>query len=112
MNKIEAILREEKLGSVKQALAQLGVMGLNVAYVTGRGNQLGRLSEDAKAASQADMVPKVKIDIVVNEADTEKAIQAIVAAARTGKIGDGKIFVTPVSQVIRVRTGERGAAAV
>ena len=113
MNKIEAIIRPEKLEAVKEALADQGFVGLNVVNVVGRGVQkgvvyLGRAGEK----TTVDMLPKVKLQLVVREADTEKVINIILASARTGKIGDGKIFVIPVAEVIRVRTGERGEQAI
>ena len=113
MNKIEAIIREEKLPAVKDALAAAGFVGMNVVHVTGRGQQKGIVhSVRGGETIQIDMLPKIKVELVVKDPDTERVIQMIVAAARTGNIGDGKIFVMPVSQVIRVRTGERGEAAV
>ncbi len=113
MNKIEAILRPEKLDAVKNALAEQGFVGLNVVHVLGRGVQkgvayVGRAGE----RTTVDMLPKTKLEVVVREADTEKVIDIIINVARTGNIGDGKIFVIPVSQVIRVRTGDRGEKAV
>lgn len=112
MNKVEAIIRPVKLEAVIDALAAGGFVGLNVVNVTGRGVQkgityVGRTGEKATI----DMLPKVKLEVVVRDEDTEKAVQIILAAARTGNIGDGKIFVLPVAQVIRVRTGERGEKA-
>ncbi len=113
MNKVEAIIRPEKFEAVKEALAEQGFVGLNMANVVGRGVQkgvvyMGRAGEK----TTVDMIPKVKLQIVVREADTEKVINIILASARTGKIGDGKIFVSPVTEVIRVRTGERGDKAI
>jgi nitrogen regulatory protein P-II 1 len=109
LNKIEAIIRPEKLDAVKNALAEQGFVGLNVVNVLGRGVQKG-VAYVGRAGDRAtvDMLPKTKLELVVREADTEKAIGIILNVARTGNIGDGKIFVIPVSQVIRVRTGERG----
>lgn len=109
MEKIEAIIRPEKLEAVKNALADQGFMGLNVVTVTGRGVQkgithIGRTGEKVVI----DMLPKLKLEVVVKDRDTDRAINTIVAAARTGVIGDGKIFVSPVTEVVRVRTGERG----
>jgi nitrogen regulatory protein P-II 1 len=113
MNKIEAIIRPEKLEAVKEALAEKGFVGLNVINVVGRGVQkgvvyLGRAGEK----TMVDMLPKVKLQLVVRDVDTEKVINTILESARTGKIGDGKIFVIPVTEVIRVRTGERGEKAI
>jgi nitrogen regulatory protein P-II 1 len=109
LNKIEAIIRPEKLDAVKNALAEQGFVGLNVVNVLGRGVQKG-VAYVGRAGEKmtVDMLPKTKLEVVVREADTEKVIDIILKVARTGNIGDGKIFVIPVSQVIRVRTGERG----
>jgi len=109
LNKIEAIIRPEKLDAVKNALAEQGFIGLNVVNVLGRGVQKG-VAYVGRAGEKmtVDMLPKTKLEVVVSEADTEKVIDIILRVARTGNIGDGKIFVIPVSQVIRVRTGERG----
>ena len=111
--KIEAIIRPEKLDEVKEALAQAGFVGLNVTHVTGRGVQKGVIHAGRGGEPYTiDMLPKVKLETVVRGVDTEKVVQVIVAAARTGNIGDGKIFVLPVVDAIRVRTGERGDVAV
>ena len=109
MNKVEAIIRPEKLDAVKNALAEQGFVGLNVVNVLGRGVQKG-VAYVGRAGDRAtvDMLPKVKLELVVRETDTEKVIDIILNVARTGNIGDGKIFVIPVREVIRVRTGERG----
>ena len=113
MNKIEAIIRPEKLDAVKDALAEAGFVGLNVAQVTGRGVQKGVVHQARGAGSiVVDMLSKVKLELVVTDKDTEKVCEIIVNTARTGRIGDGKIFVTPVGQVIRVRTGEQGESAI
>lgn len=113
MNKVEAIIRPEKLEMVKSALDGGGFVGLNVVNVVGRGVQKGVAYVGRAGEKQViDMLPKVKLELVVREADTEKAVSIIVAAARTGNIGDGKIFITPVTEVIRVRTGERGDEAI
>ncbi|MEK7847653.1 MAG: P-II family nitrogen regulator [Chloroflexota bacterium] len=112
MNKIEAIIRPERVDRVKDALAAEGFVGLNVVNVVGRGVQKGVVYQGrAGEKYTVDMLPKVKLELVVADADTEKALEVILAAARTGNIGDGKIFVSPVTQVIRVRTGERGEKA-
>ena len=113
MQKIEAIIRPEKLDAVKNALGDAGFHGLNIVHVTGRGVQkgivhVGRGGEEYRV----DMLPKVKLELVVTDAETEKVIQLIIEASRTGAIGDGKIFVIPVADAIRVRTGERGDAAI
>ncbi len=109
MNKIEAILRPDKLEAVKNALADQGFVGLNVVNVVGRGKQKGIAYVGRAGEKQViDMLPKIKLELVVRDADTEKAIAIILATARTGNIGDGKIFILPVKDAIRVRTGERG----
>jgi nitrogen regulatory protein P-II 1 len=113
MNKVEAIIRPEKLEAVKEALSVAGFVGLNIVNVTGRGVQKGIVHAGRGGEEyRVDMLPKSKIELVVSESDTEKAIDAIVKAARTGGIGDGKIFIIPVADAIRVRTGERGEAAI
>ncbi len=113
MKKVEAIIRPERLEAVKSALAEQGFSGLNVVNVTGRGVQKGVVYVGrAGEKHSVDMLPKVKLELVVRDADAEKAIDTILSSARTGKIGDGKIFVTPVTDIIRVRTGERGEGAI
>ncbi len=113
MHKIEAIIRPEKLDDVKEALAAAGFAGLNIVHVTGRGVQRGIVHVGRGGESYTvDMLPKVKIEVVVAEKDTERVVKMICDAAHTGNIGDGKIFVMPVVDAIRVRTGERGDAAV
>ena len=113
MNKVEAIIRPERLTAVKDGLAEAGLTGLNSVQVMGRGVQRG-IAHSGRGGGTitVDMLPKTKVELVVSDADTEKAIEVILEAAGTGEIGDGKIFVLPVSEVIRVRTGERGEAAV
>jgi nitrogen regulatory protein P-II 1 len=112
VKKVEAIIRPEKIEVVKEALAKQGYVGLNVVQVVGRGVQKGIVHEGrGGVAATIDMLPKSKVEIVCKDADAEKVISTIIAAARTGAIGDGKIFVTPVADAVRVRTGERGDAA-
>ncbi len=112
MNKIEAIVRPERLEAVKEALAAAGFIGLNIVNVIGRGVQKGIVHAGRGGEEyRVDMLPKSKIELVVSDADTDKAVDVIIQFARTGSIGDGKIFVSPVSQAIRVRTGERGDSA-
>ncbi|MBI2910885.1 MAG: P-II family nitrogen regulator [Chloroflexi bacterium] len=109
MNKVEAIIRPEKLEAVKNALATAGFIGLNAVHVTGRGVQKGVVHAARGGETyEVDMLPKVKLELVVKAADTEPVIKIIIAAARTGSIGDGKIFVIPVARAIRVRTAEEG----
>jgi len=112
MNKVEAIVRPERLEVVKDALADAGFVGLNIVNVTGRGVQKGIVHGGRGGEEyRVDMLPKSKIELVVSDANTEKVVSVIVEAARTGAIGDGKIFIMPVGDAIRVRTGERGDAA-
>lgn len=112
MNKIEAIIRPERLEVVKEALATAGFVGLNIVNVIGRGVQKGIVHTGRGGEEyRVDMLPKSKIELVVSDANTDKAVDVILDTARTGSIGDGKIFISPVSQAIRVRTGERGDSA-
>jgi nitrogen regulatory protein P-II 1 len=113
MNKVEAIIRPEKLDAVKEALAETGFVGLNIVHVIGRGSQKGVVHAGLSGEVQTvDMLPKVRMEVVVRDADTETVLNIIAEAARTGNIGDGKIFVIPVADAMRVRTGERGEVAV
>ena len=112
MKKIEAVIKPFKLDEVREALAEVGVTGLTVTEVKGFGRQKGHTELYRGAEYVVDFLPKVKIEVVVTDTLVDPAIDAIVKAARTGKIGDGKIFVTAVEQVIRIRTGESGEAAV
>ena len=113
MKKIEAIIRPEKLDAVKNALAEKGFIGLNIVGVTGRGVQKGIVHAGRGAqAYSVDMLPKVKLETVVTDKDMEEVVKIIQQAAWTGNIGDGKIFVMPVEEAIRVRTGDRGEVAV
>ena len=113
MKKIEAIIRPEKLDDVKHALAEKGYIGLNIVGVTGRGVQKGIVHAGRGSTPYAvDMLPKVKLEVVVTDGNLDEVLDIIQTAARTGNIGDGKIFVLPVETAIRVRTGERGEVAV
>jgi nitrogen regulatory protein P-II 1 len=112
MKKIEAVVKPFKLDEVREALSEIGVTGLTVTEVKGFGRQKGHTELYRGAEYVVDFLPKVKVEVVVSDKLTEQAIEAIVKAARTGKIGDGKIFVTTVEQVIRIRTGETDEAAV
>ena len=112
MKKIEAVVKPFKLEEVREALAEVGVTGLTVTEVKGFGRQKGHTELYRGAEYVVDFLPKVKIEVVVTEKMLESAIEAIIKAARTGKIGDGKIFVTNVDQVVRIRTGEINEAAV
>lgn len=113
MKKVEAIIRPEKLDDVKHALSEKGFVGLNIVGVTGRGVQKGIVHAGRGAATYSvDMLPKVKLEVVVSDSEMEECVNTIQKAAWTGNIGDGKIFVMPVEEAIRVRTGERGDVAV
>ncbi len=112
MKKIEAVVKPFKLDEVREALAEVGVTGLTVTEVKGFGRQKGHTELYRGAEYVVDFLPKVKIEVVVVDAMLEPAIEAIIKAARTGKIGDGKIFVTSVEQVVRIRTGETNEAAI
>ena len=112
MKKVEAIFKPFKLDEVREALSEVGITGLTVTEVKGFGRQRGHTELYRGAEYVVDFLPKVKIEIVVADAMVERSIDAILKAARTGKIGDGKIFVTTVEQVVRIRTGETGEAAV
>ena len=108
MKKIEAIVKPFKLDEVREALSEVGVSGLTVTEVKGFGRQKGHTELYRGAEYVVDFLPKVKVEVIVGDGIVEQAIEAIVKAARTGKIGDGKVWVTPVETLVRVRTGERG----
>jgi len=112
MKKIEAIIKPFKLDEVKDALNEIGVQGMTVTEVRGFGRQKGHTELYRGAEYVVDFLPKGKIEVVVENGQVDDVIEAIQAAARTGRIGDGKIFVIPVENVIRVRTGERGKEAI
>ena len=112
MKKIEAIIKPFKLDDVKEALSQVGVEGLTVTEVKGFGRQKGHTELYRGAEYVVDFLPKIKLEIVVRDEIVDRVIDAIAEAANTGKIGDGKIFVLPLEEAIRIRTGERGPAAV
>lgn len=111
MKKIEAIIKPFKLDEVKEALQDVGVQGLSVIEVKGFGRQKGHTELYRGAEYVVDFLPKVKIDVVLDDDQVDAAVEAIVSAAKTDKIGDGKIFVSPVEQAIRIRTGESGSDA-
>ncbi|MCP4021791.1 MAG: P-II family nitrogen regulator [Desulfobacteraceae bacterium] len=111
MKKIEAIIKPFKLDDVKEALSEIGIYGMTVTEVNGYGRQKGHKEIYRGAEYVVDFVPKIKVEIVVSDQRLEEAVQAVLDAANTGKIGDGKIFILPVEQVIRVRTGETGEDA-
>jgi nitrogen regulatory protein P-II 1 len=112
MKKVEAIIKPFKLDDVKQALNEMGITGMTISEVKGYGRQKGHKEIYRGAEYVVDFVPKVKMEIILDDAQVDAVVELIVKAANTGRIGDGKIFVTPVEQVIRVRTGERGTDAI
>jgi nitrogen regulatory protein P-II 1 len=112
MKQITAIIKPFKLEEVREALAECGVTGLTVTEVKGFGRQKGHTELYRGAEYVVDFLPKVKVEVVVKTSEVDRAVDAIVKAARTGKIGDGKIFITAVERVVRIRTGEEDEAAV
>jgi nitrogen regulatory protein P-II 1 len=112
MKLVTAVIKPYQLDAVKEALHALGVAGLTVSEVQGYGRQKGHTEVYRGAEYTVDLVPKIKIEILVAPQDADKVVAAVVEAARTGKIGDGKVWVTPVDTLVRVRTGERDADAV
>ncbi|WP_377271863.1 P-II family nitrogen regulator [Peterkaempfera sp. SMS 1(5)a] len=112
MKLITAVVKPFKLDDVKTALQEIGVQGLTVTEASGYGRQHGHTEVYRGAEYRIDLVPKARIEVVVEDADAEQVMEAIVAAARTGRIGDGKVWSVPVDSVVRVRTGERGPDAV
>jgi nitrogen regulatory protein P-II 1 len=112
MQKIEAIVKPFKLDDIKEALSELGITGMTVTEAKGFGRQKGHTEIYRGSEYTVDFLPKLKIEIVLNEEETPGAVEAIIKAARTGKIGDGKVFISPVSQAIRIRTEETGTHAV
>jgi nitrogen regulatory protein P-II 1 len=112
MKKIEAVIKPFKLDEVREALSEIGVNGLTVTEVKGFGRQKGHTELYRGAEYEVDFLPKVKIEVVVPNSLLETAMDAVIRSARTGKIGDGKIFVSTVEQVVRIRTGETGEAAI
>lgn len=112
MKKIEAIIKPFKLDDVREALSEIGITGMTVSEVKGFGRQKGHTELYRGAEYVVDFLPKMKIEIVLSDEEIAGCVEAIVKAAHTGKIGDGKIFVTPVEEVIRIRTGEKGNEAV
>ena len=112
MNKIEAIIKPFKLDEVKEALAREGIQGMTVSEVKGFGRQKGHTETYRGAEYVVDFLPKIKIEVLVSEDSTARVTEVIQSAAKTGRIGDGKIFVLPLDDVIRIRTGEHGAQAI
>ena len=111
MRLITAIVKPFKVDDVKQALKEAGAGGVTVSEVQGFGRQRGHTEVYRGAEYTVDFVPKVRVELLVDDADVDRLLEAVIAAARTGKIGDGKVWVTHVDQVVRIRTGERGAEA-
>jgi len=112
MKKIEAIIKPFKMEDVKEALAEVGIEGLTVSEVKGFGRQKGHTEIYRGSEYTVDFLPKVKLEIVLTDAMVEKAVQAIIVAAKTGKIGDGKIFILPIENAVRIRTEESGDCAI
>jgi nitrogen regulatory protein P-II 1 len=112
MNKIEAIIKPFKLDEVKEALAEIGIQGMTVSEVKGFGRQKGQTEVFRGSEYTVDFVPKIKLEIVVSDEAVERVVKAIQETAKTGKIGDGKIFIWPIKKAVRIRTGETDQAAV
>lgn len=112
MKKVEVIIKPFKLDEVKEALNAIGIKGMTISDVKGYGRQKGHVEVYRGAEYRVDFLPKIKLEIIVEAELVERVIEVVVNAARTGKIGDGKIFVLPVEQVVRVRTGETGSQAI
>ena len=106
--KIEAIIREDRFHDVKEALRKIGIVGMNVSEVRGQGRQGGIVLNGRSGTYQIDMLPRLQLNIVLSDHNVEKTVETIVNATRSGNIGDGMIFIYPVEEVIRIRTGERG----
>lgn len=112
MKKIEAIIRPFKLDEVKEALIEEGIKGLTISEVRGYGRQKGHTETYRGAEYQIEFIPKIKIEVVIDESKLEKAVEAILRSAKTGQVGDGKIFISDVKEVIRIRTEESGTHAI
>ncbi len=112
MKKVEAIIKPFKLDEVKEALHEIGIKGITVTEAKGFGRQKGHTELYRGAEYVVDFLPKVKVEVVMEDALVERAIESIQSAAETGRIGDGKIFVIPIEEVVRIRTGEKGADAI
>lgn len=112
MKKVEAIIKPFKMDDVREALSDIGITGMTVSEVKGFGRQKGHTELYRGAEYMVDFLPKVKLEIVVADPDVERCVEAIVQTAQTGKIGDGKIFVTDIERVVRIRTGEEDEAAI
>ena len=112
MKRIIAVIREEKLEDVKKTLADVDCHGMNVSYIKGRGRQLG-IKESYRGSKYCiDLIPKTRVELIVKDKDIEKATNAVIKGARTGEVGDGKLFISDIVEVIRIRTGEKGDNAV
>jgi len=112
MKRVIAVIREEKYEDVKRALMSIGCDGMNISEVKGRGRQSG-IKESYRGSNYCiDLIPKTRVELIINDEDLEEVLQTIQDSARTGEVGDGKIFVSDVAEVIRIRTGERGSDAV
>ena len=112
MKKIEAIIKPFKLDDVKEALREIGVQGMTVSEVRGFGRQKGHTDLYRGSEYTIEFIPKLKIEVVIGDDDVEEVVEKVVAAASTGKIGDGKIFVSSIDEAVRIRTGERGPTAI
>ena len=112
MKKVEAIIKPFKLEEVKEALSNVGIKGLTVIEVKGFGRQKGHKELYRGAEYEIEFLPKVKLEVIVPESELENVVEAIVSSARTGRLGDGKVFVSPIEEVVRIRTGERGEEAI
>jgi len=112
MKLVTAVIKPFKLDDVKEALKSAGVVGVTVTEVRGFGRQGGHTETYRGTEYQVDFLPKVKVEVIVDDADVDSAVEAIVSSARTDKIGDGKVWVTTIDELVRIRTGERGAEAV
>ena len=112
MKKVTAMIKPFKLDDVREALSDIGIQGMTVTEVKGIGRQKGHTEVYRGAEYAVDFLPKIQIDVVLSDNQVERAVETIIDAAHTGKVGDGKIFVSPIEQVIRIRTGENGDAAV
>jgi len=112
MKKMEVIIKPFKLEDVKVALADIGITGMTVSEVKGYGRQKGHSELYRGAEYTVDFMPKIKLDIVVNDEDVDKVVEVVVESAKTGKIGDGKIFISDIEKIVRIRTGETGSEAV
>lgn len=112
MKKIEAIIRPEKLDAVRRSLQDAGCMGLMISEIEGHGKQKGKVQQWRGEKYKVELLPKIKVEVVVNDSEVDRVIEAIIASAKTGDTGDGKIFISGVEDAVRIRTGERGNVAI